>query len=411
MKNNKQKINRRKINKIYYRESRTKKKRIVKRIISIVTILILVFIAIFYLLFPPKTYVQIVGNMDSKMDNYGSFHIAWIKYIRLKSSNSNDDLNYFDELDIHGSLFYTQINIRNDTRWTIPIATEKYDSITSVKLLLDYEGNTHIFWTGFDKVYQVEVKEKTVSPVKSTSCGHMVSRINGEIASNNTIYITGCGGLKIFLPDGRIFSNITFVATSTFMDQSNNLHFFRYIYDNNNSFIANHMVLTNNGQWIASSLNISMDGERRPFHLRINPLMIAQSNNILILIDWYNYGTDPMAPPTRELLILNISKNACNITKILTNLPFSHNRFYTVFTIYNDRIYGFYSNLASGKKRNFYILLSENGKDWKSKMIDFRLWNILKDENHVVYGIGQPYKFQSMNKDLTRSFVTIKLES
>lgn len=412
IKNYNQKMDRRRKNKRSYMGWMTKKKRIIKKIISIVIILILVFITIFYLLFPPRTYVQIVSDMDSKMDKDGSFHIAWIKYIQPKSSSSYDDLNDFDQIDKHGSLYYTKINIRNDVRWTIPIATEKYDSITSVKLLLDNEGNPHIFWTGSNHIYQVEVKEKKVSPIKNTNCGHLVFKINGEIASNNTIYITGCGGLKIFLPDGRILSNNTIVAHSTFMDQTNNLHLFRYSFDENNSFIANHIVLTNKSQWITSSLNISIEGEKRAIHLYMNPKMIVQSNNILILTDWYKYGTELIDPPKRDLLILNISNNSYNITKIMSNLPYSNgNKFYSVFAIYNDRIYGSYSDLAFANKRNFYILLYENGKDWKSNKIDFRIWNILEDEHHVVYGIGQPYKYQSMDKDLTRSFVEIKLES
>ena len=377
------------------------KKKTVAALISIFIVILLIFYSIFYVLFPKPSYVQIIGDMDGKVDAQGRIHVAWVKHIEQKYSSMDDMMRNFDyQGSVSGSLFYTKIDTNSMTTTTIPI--ELGTIASSVKLLLDSKGHPHIFWREFgisrnnDYAFSyVEVKPEGVGSIKSISCKHQFSNeIFVEIAKNDTFFVSGCNGLSAILPDGTTWNDANLTAASTSMDADGNLHMIGEGWKNDTVHIE-HRIIDKNGNFSNTSLNISIPEHKWP---SIQQIGARGDGDLFMIVLW-------QASSTNDIRIMRGHGNITNSTTIYSGDSYNAQGSFSTMSVIDDKVYGFYSGMETLNEKSWHLFYSENGTEWETKSTTYRVWNIVNDSNGRIYGLGQVFRYQPMSKDLVQTIM------
>lgn len=384
-----------------------RKKKTVAALISIFVVILLIFYSIFYVLYPKPSYVQIIGDMDGKVDAHGRIHIAWVKHIEQKYSDSLDDMmrNFDYQGSIGGSLYYTKIDTNSMTTTTIPI---KQGSIAShVNLLLDSKGHPHIFWQGSNgfrgfgyDINYVEVKPEGAGSIKSMTCKYMYSNeIFVEIAKNDTFFVSGCNGLSAILPDGTTWSNMNLSADSTSMDIDGNLHMARQGSKNGTTYFE-HWILDKNGTISNVTLNVSVPEDIWP---RIRQIGARRNGDLFMTVLWRESGKNDMR-------VWSFQGNITNSTTIYSFNSYNDYGSFSTMSVIDDKVYGFYSGIEPANEKSWHLFYSENGTEWETKSTNYRVWKIVTNNDGRVYGLGQVFSYQPMSKDLVQTIMFEPIE-
>jgi hypothetical protein len=363
-------------------------------LVAVFIIIIIVFSAVFFVLFPQPTYVQMIGHMDSKIDKNATLHVAWTRHTEVKYASSKEMMKDYDNVQHGGALYYTTINIADGKRTTILI-TSVY--VNMVRLELDQQQHPHIFYQTTGTIWHVEIGPEGRGKPENLGCKWSYDDFQVRISGNNTIYLLGCGGLKVLYPDGTSWTNDSIWARRTYLDQLDRLHMIKGYYDEKNKTGGIELITLSGHDLTTRLINIS---GYKLNAIGLGPFVIEPNDDIIALI---GRSISDNGPPSKsELFLYKISGNETKTTTLFS-ADFPPAGAYHEMEMFDGKIYGFYSDFEIAPKKTFHMFTSTDGSNFTTRDVYFPIRSIVCSDNGEVYGVGYSFGYKSGETNLANS--------
>jgi hypothetical protein len=363
-------------------------------LVAVFVIVIIVFSAVFFVLFPQPTYLQMIGNMDSKIDKNSTLHVAWTKYTELQYASSNEMMTDYEGVEHGGVLYYTKINIATGQRTTKLISAV---SVASVQLVLDSQDHPHIFYQTRNTIWHVEIGPDGPGKPENLGCKGISSFFLVRISGNDTMFALGCNGLTVMYPDGTSWTNDTLWARDAVVDQYDRFHMIRDYYDGKNKTGGMKYTILSGHEVTTKIINIS---GYKPNSIGLGPIVIEPNGDIIVLISRSISNNGP--PSKSEIIIYRFSGNE-TMTTTLFSADFPPSGASLEMEMFDGKIYGFYSGFERAPAKTFHMFTSVDGTNFNSKDVFFLIRSIVSSGNGEVYGVGFSYGYQSRQTNLANS--------